>query len=104
MARTIRERRSVGTAHHANLGKDAEVDAALAQAHYMLGVYSEILTMDLTIVERIRQLVAILSDDRDKEGTLANLRLILVQLEKIADRIAFWNARVSSVVKGQLAR
>lgn len=59
--------------------------------------------MDETIIHRIRQLAVKQSTDGDHEGSLDNMRLILAQLEKIGRRIAYWNARLRSLLKRQLS-
>ena len=53
-------------------------------------------------MERIRQLIVRQSDNGDREADLTNLRLILAQLQKIGQRIAYWNARARRLVQGQL--
>ena len=78
-------------------------EATLTQALYMVRLYSEILAMDETIIKRIRPLVAAQSDGGDREGSLYTMRLILAQLEKVSQRIGYWNARLRSLVKGQLS-
>jgi hypothetical protein len=72
------------------------------QAQYMVGIYAEIVTMDQTIIERVRQLVAKQSIDDDGDAYLANLRLVLAQLDKVGERISFWNERVRVLVEGEL--
>jgi hypothetical protein len=81
-----------------------QFEATITQALYMVRLYAEILAMDETVIRRIRQLVATQSDGGDREDSLNNLRLVLVQLEKVGQRIAYWNARLRSVLKGQLSR
>jgi hypothetical protein len=76
-------------------------EGAIDQAQYMIRIYAEILAMDDTILERVKQLVA--SDDGDREAKLANLRLLLAQLEKVGQRLAYWNARVRELLEDQLA-
>jgi hypothetical protein len=78
--------------------------ATITQAEYMIGIYAEILAMDLTITERVRNLLTREPNAGDRERTLANLRLLLAQLEKISRRIAYWNARLRKLVKSQLLR
>jgi hypothetical protein len=70
----------------------------------MVRLYAEILAMDETIIKRIRQLVATQSDSGDREGSLNNMWLVLRQLEKIGQRIAYWNARLRSLLKRELSR
>ena len=68
----------------------------------MVRLYTEILAMDETIIHRIRQLTVKQSNDGDMDGGLDNMRLILAQLEKIGRRIAYWNARLRTLLKRQL--
>jgi hypothetical protein len=77
-------------------------EVAITQAQYMLEIYAEILAMDKAIIERIRQVIVRQSDNGDREADLTNLRLILAQLQKIGQRIAYWNARLRSLVQLQL--
>ena len=81
---------------------DDRVETTITQALYMVRLYTEILAMDETIIHRIRQLAVNHSTDGDDEGSIDNIRLILAQLEKIGRRIAYWNARLRSLLKSQL--
>ena len=89
----------------ARLGAAEEdrVEATITQALYMVRMYAEVLAMDEMIIKRIRQLITAQSDDSDREDSLNNMRLVLAQLEKIGQRIAYWNARLRALLKGQLA-
>jgi hypothetical protein len=69
----------------------------------MIGIYADILAMDKAIMERIRRLMVRQSDNGDRESDLTNLRLILAQLEKVGQRIAYWNVRLRRLVRGQLS-
>jgi hypothetical protein len=98
MAQSLRQRRR---------SDDQPADraqATITQAEYMIRIYAEILAMDLTITERVRNLLTREPDAGNRERTLANLRLLLAQLEKISRRIAYWNNRLSRLVKSQLLR
>ena len=77
-------------------------EVAITQAQYMLGIYTEILAMDKAIIERIRQVIVKQSENGDSEADLTNLRLILAQLQKIGQRIAYWNSRLRALVQLQL--
>ena len=78
---------------------------SITQARFMVRIYSEILAMDETIMERIEQLMlGQQSGTGDSAATLGNMTLILAQLEKVGERIAFWNSRVRELVEGQLHR
>ncbi len=111
IARIIRmqRRQTKGTAGRPGVltratgAKDVRDEATLTQALYMVRLYAEILAMDETIIKRIRQLIASQSDRGDREGSLYSLRLILAQLEKVGQRIAYWNARLRSLLNGQLS-
>jgi hypothetical protein len=74
------------------------------QAEYMIRIYAEILAMDLTITERVRSLLAKGPGAADRKQTMANLQLLLAQLEKISRRIAYWNSRLRNLLKDQLSR
>lgn len=76
---------------------------AITQAQYMIAIYAEILAMDKVIMERIRQLIVRQSDHGDSDPDLTSLRLVLVQLEKVGQRIAYWNARLRRLVRGELS-
>jgi hypothetical protein len=112
MAQIIRlpRRQTKGAAGRARVSTQAiraehvRDEATLTQALYMVRLYAEILAMDETIIKRVRQLIASQSDDDDREGSLNNMRLVLAQLEKVGQRIAYWNARLRSLLKGQLSR
>ena len=98
-------RESAGRARKTKQGlgaQDGRVEDTMTQALYMVRLYTEILAMDETIIHRIRQLAVKRSKDDDYEGSLDNMRLILGQLEKIGQRIAYWNARLRSLLKSQL--
>jgi hypothetical protein len=81
--------------------KSDSVESAITQAQYMMRIYSEILAMDDKILERVRQLV-VSPNGIDPEAKLANLRLILAQLEKVGERIAYWNTRAHQLLEDQL--
>ena len=68
----------------------------------MIGIYAEILAMDKAIMERIRQVIVRQPENGDREADLTNLRLILAQLQKIGQRIAYWNTRLRWLVQVQL--
>ena len=65
----------------------------------MVAIYSEVVAMNLTILERIRQLVVRNSHTGDSTRRLSHLRLVLVQLDRVGERLAFWNGRVRALVE-----
>ena len=69
----------------------------------LIGIYADVLAMDKAIMERIRRLIVRQSDNVDREFDLTNLRLILAQLEKVGQRIAYWNVRLRRLVRGELS-
>jgi hypothetical protein len=75
------------------------IDATIEQARRMIRIYTGVMTLDETILTRIRQLMTTQLGDTDREGTLTNLRLVLAQLEKVNHRIAFWNDRLGALVE-----
>ena len=75
---------------------------ALTQAQNMIGIYAEILAMHETVMERVRHILVRQSGDGDHEADLTNLRLILAQMEKVGERIAFWNAGIRRLLEEQL--
>jgi hypothetical protein len=70
----------------------------------MIRVYAEILAMNESILERVLQVMVRQSDNGDREADQTNLRLMLTQLERIGERIAYWNSRVRVLVAEQLSR
>jgi hypothetical protein len=92
-----------GDSTQAKGAKNDRVEATITQALYIVRLYAEILVMDETIIKRIRQLVATQSDGGDREESLNNMRLVLAQLEKVGQRIAYWNARMGALLKRQLS-
>jgi hypothetical protein len=73
-------------------------EATITHALYIIRMYAEILAMQETVMKRIHELLKEPSDDRVREATLANMELVLVQLDKIGPRIAYWNAEVHRLV------
>jgi hypothetical protein len=86
----------------AGAAEEDRVQATITQALYMVRMYAEILAMDEVIIKRIRDLVGVQSEESEREESLNNMRLVLVQLEKVGKRIAHWNARLRALLKGQL--
>jgi len=65
----------------------------------MIGIYGEIVAMDQVIIERVRQLLMNRSE-HSEATTLANLQLVLGQLEKVGERLSYWNDRVHDLAEG----
>ena len=79
-----------------------EVLAAITQTQYMVDVYVEILAMDQIIIERVRKILINEAAGGDVEAHVSNLQLLLSQLERIGERIAYWNARTFNEFKKAL--
>jgi hypothetical protein len=77
----------------------AKALATITQAQFMIGIYGEIVAMDQVIIERVRQLLMSPSD-HNEATTLANLQLVLAQLEKVGERLSYWNDRVHELAEG----
>ena len=79
-------------------GASAKALATITQAQYMVGIYGEIVAMDQVIMERVRHLL--MSRTAHSEATtLANLQLVLEQLEKVGERLSYWNDRIHALVE-----
>jgi hypothetical protein len=82
--------------------KTDSTESAITQAQYMIRIYAEILATHDAVLDRVRQLV-VTPHEGDREAELATMRLTLAQLEKVGERIAYWNARVRTLLAEQLA-
>jgi hypothetical protein len=91
----------VAERRRAGLESTDQAMASITQALFMVGIYAEIVTMDQTIIERVRQLLAEQSGAGDREAHLGNLRLVLAQLQTVGERVTFWNSRVRDLVESQ---
>ena len=79
-----------------------EATETIKQAQFMVAIYAEVVAMNQTILERIRQLVVRNPRNGDSTARLSNLRLVLVQLDRVGERLAFWNGRVRALVESGL--
>jgi hypothetical protein len=84
-------------------GGDTPLEDTINQAQYMIRIYAEIVAMDETIIERVRLLVGGQPDNGDRKRYLSNLRLLLLQMVKVGERIDYWNARLRKLVEEQLS-
>jgi hypothetical protein len=82
--------------------KTDSTESAITQAQYMIRIYAEILATHDAVLDRVRQLV-VRPHEGDREAELATMRLTLAQLEKVGERIAYWNARVRTLLAEQVA-
>lgn len=68
--------------------------ASIAQALYWRQVYAEILSMEEKVLERIRELMALESDEVRHEVELTNVPVVVAQAERFRQRLGYWEARV----------
>ena len=80
-----------------SLGMDREGDpasATLEQALFWRTIYSEILTMEEAVLERIHQLMAGQSTQARREVELTNVPVVVAQVERFRARGKLWESRV----------
>ena len=68
--------------------------APIAQALYWRQIYTEILSMEEKVLERIRELMALQSDEARREVELTNVPVVVAQAERFRQRLGYWEARV----------
>jgi hypothetical protein len=76
-----------------SLGMDGEADpatATLEQALYWRQIYTEILAMEESVLERIHQLMADQSPQARQEVELTNVPVVVAQAERFRSRLGFW--------------
>jgi hypothetical protein len=78
-----------------SLGMDGEADpatATLEQALFWRNIYTEILAMEESVLERIQQLMADQSSQARQEVALTNVPVVVAQAERFRSRLGFWEA------------
>ena len=81
-------------------GMDSEGDpasASLEQAVYWRGIYREIVAMEDSVLERVRELMAMQSPEARREVEETNVPVIAAQAAKFRARLGYWNARVGAL-------
>jgi len=76
-----------------SLGMEGEADlatATLEQAQYWRQIYTEILAMEESVLERIQQLMADQSPQARQEVELTNVPVVVAQAERFRSRLGFW--------------
>jgi hypothetical protein len=76
-----------------SLGMDGEADpatATLEQAVFWRNIYTEILAMEESVLERIQQLMADQSPQARQEVELTNVPVVVAQAERFRSRLGFW--------------
>jgi hypothetical protein len=80
-----------------SIGMDGEADlvtASLDQALFWRKIYTEILTMEESVLRRIQQLMADQSPEARREVELTNVPVVAAQAERFRSRLGFWEASV----------
>jgi hypothetical protein len=78
-----------------SLGMEGEADpatATLEQALFWRNIYSEILAMEESVLERIHQLMADQSQQARQEVALTNVPVVVAQAERFRSRLGFWES------------
>jgi hypothetical protein len=78
---------------------DDEADpttASLEAALFWRNIYSEILTMEESVLERIQQLMAGQSPQARREVELTNLPVVASQVARFRSRWQLWESRVQA--------
>jgi hypothetical protein len=76
-----------------SLGMEGEADlesATLEQALFWRNIYTEILAMEESVLERIEQLMADQSPQARQEVALTNVPVVVAQAERFRSRLGFW--------------
>jgi hypothetical protein len=82
-----------------SVGMDGEADpatASLEQALFWRNIYSEILVMELAVLERIQQLMGGQSPQARREVELTNVPVVVAQADRFRSRLGFWEACVQT--------
>ncbi|HXN59561.1 MAG TPA: hypothetical protein VN886_03825 [Acidimicrobiales bacterium] len=75
-------------------------NATLEQALFWRNIYSDILVMELSVLARIRQLMAGQSLQARREVELTNVPVIEAQVERFRSRHEMWLGRVRACRAG----
>ena len=80
-----------------SIGMDDEPDpatATLEQAQFWRNIYTEVLTMEEAVLDRIRQLMDSQSPEARREVELTNVPVVVAQVERFRARRGIWDALV----------
>jgi hypothetical protein len=89
-----------------SLGMEGEVDpttATLEQAVFWRNIYTEILSMEESVLLRIHQLMADQSPQARHEVELTNVPVVVAQAERFRSRLGFWETACRRVNAGPIA-
>src|ERR1700687_5601697 len=78
-------------------GEGKLADSTLEHAIYWRQIYTEILTMEEKVLDRIRQLMNTQSDEARREVELTNVPVVVAQAERFRQRLGYWDARVGQL-------
>jgi hypothetical protein len=87
-----------------SLGMEGEADlatATLAQALFWRNIYTEVLAMEESVLERIQQLMADQSPQAQREVALTNVPVVVAQAERFRSRLGFWDAAYQRIDAGR---
>jgi hypothetical protein len=90
-----------------SIGMDDEPDpvtATLDQARFWRNIYTEILTMEEAVLDRINQLMVSQSPEARREVELTNVPVVVAQVERFRARRGIWDALVHAYDEGGPAR
>src|SRR6202165_239674 len=79
-------------------GEGKPADSTLEHAIYWRQIYTEILTMEEKVLDRIRQLMNTQSDEVRREVELTNVPVVVAQAERFRQRLGYWAGRVTGAV------
>ena len=75
-------------------GEGVPGEATVEQAIYWRQIYREILTMEESVLARIRELMVKQSAQARREVELTNVPVVVAQAERFRQRLGYWDARV----------
>jgi hypothetical protein len=78
-------------------GEGIPADSTLEHALYWRQIYTEILTMEEKVLDRIRQLMNKQSDEVRREVELTNVPVVVAQAERFRQRLGYWDARIAQL-------
>ena len=78
-------------------GEGIPAEATLEHALYWRQIYTEILTMEEKVLDRIRQLMNTQSDEVRREVELTNVPVVVAQAERFRQRLGYWDERVAQL-------
>ena len=78
-------------------GEVQPASATIAQALYWRRIYTELLTMEEKVLDRIRQLMSAQSRAARHEVELTNVPVVVAQAERFRQRLGYWTARVAQL-------